>query len=264
MNKRLCLCLASLTFLAGCYAPLEEYQRNTVEIEDETFYVVETKEEREMGKYAYQYRHAPTIAKINKVPNLCSKNAVLYVKIHNHSSINSDAFTNIVMTTLEDNEFFDEVVTRTPTIYINVEPDLFEETPSGIRWYDTDDPLSIYEIKKRYPDVNFLILEVRMQEFDRYDPLVVSWDLIDPNGGVSIASFRQSQAAWYWANDTQTKRMIKDFNHWFNTVNQYCECQCTIDSENDIVVDEESDEDENSIKVIVEKSGNYMKSLIYR
>lgn len=282
MNKRLWSCLLSTAFLAACYGPLEEYQRTTVDINDEKFYVVETKEEREQGKFSYMYSHVPSGAKINQMPNFCDmEGATLYVKMHNHSSINSDAFANIVMTTLEQNDFFGEIVTRTPTIYINVEPDLSEVSDTGERWYNTDDPLSIYQIKKRYPDPNLLILEVRMQEFAKYDPIVVTWDLIDPNGGRSILSLRESQAAWYWPADTQTKAMIDEFNFWLRRVKQYCDCDCGGEDLADIrqeIKKEKNIKETEEIKVVVkktpsqedvkitvkEKSSNNTKSLIYR
>lgn len=222
--------LLAFSMLAGCYGPLEEYQRTTVKIEDDEFYIVEGREAREEVKFDYMYKHVWPTAQVNKVINLCRKEgAILYVKIHNHSSINTDAFTDIVMTTLQKNVFFDEIITRTPTIYINTAPQLFEVLPDGRRWYDNDDPLTIGDIKNRYPDKPLLILEMRMQEFKKNEPLMVTLNLIDPDDNRSIVFFGKSQAAWYWAQDTQTEKIIDDFNHWFWYVDQYCKCNCSLE-----------------------------------
>ena len=135
------------------------------------------------------------------------------------------------MSNLSRNCFFKKVVTREPTIYINVEPELYERLPDGSKWYDTDDPLTIRQIRHLYPDDELLILEVRMQQFKKTDPLVVTLNLIDPSDGSSIVLWRHARAVWYWEHDTQTASMMRDFNHWFESVDWYCTCKCNTKKE---------------------------------
>lgn len=174
----------------------------------------------------YLYNTLGPNARIKKTVNLCNKADMLYVKMHNHSSLNSDEFMDIVMRTLERNTFFKEVVTREPTIYVNVEPELGERLPDGDMWYDADDPLTIGDIKQRYAHKNFLILEVRMQGFGEYEPLTVTASLIDPNTHSTIVMWREQRAVWYWIGGTQTDDMMEDINEWFANVDKFCECEC--------------------------------------
>lgn len=177
-------------------------------------------------QYAALYADLGKQARVNKPINLCHKNEVLYVKIHNHSSLNSDKFTDIVMSTLEKNRFFDEVVTRTPTIYINVVPEIAKKLPDGRLWYDLDDPLTIGQIKNLYPERNLMILEVRMQEFSPTGPLTVTVSLINAEDTSTLVVWRNSRNVWYSVEHTQVKDMMQDINRWLDKVKEICKCQC--------------------------------------
>lgn len=159
---------------------------------------------------------------INKPINLCDRGGLLYVKMHNHSSLSSAYFEDAVMVTLQHNHFFDRIVTREPTVYINVEPYSPEERDDDTLWYDTDDPLTVGQIRKMYPERDKLILEVHLQEFSKNEPIVMTLNLINPDDGSTIIFWRRSRAVWNRTEDMQAVPLIRDFNRWMNDVHHQC------------------------------------------
>jgi hypothetical protein len=178
------------------------------------------------NQYAVLFESLGKRAKVNKPINLCKKSDVLYVKMHNHSSLDSYEFQDIVMSTLEENVFFDEVVTSQPTIYINVRPEIAKVLPDGGLWYDTDDPLTIGQIRQLYPEQGLMILEVRMQQLSKTGAIVVNVSLIDPSDGSTIVLWGNTRSVWYIVGDSPARSMMEDINTWLAGVDEICECQC--------------------------------------
>ena len=195
---------------------------------------VEVEKERRPSFVAYQYSSIGTplgsIGEeilIKKPVNLCTRRDILYVKMHNHSSLSSDYFEDAVMGTLQKNTFFSEIVTRQPTVFINVvPPEMGKRLPDGRVWYDEDDPLTIGQIKHLYPEDDLMILEVRLQEFSSSEPISITANLIDGYDGSTVLIWRSERAVWYRAEDMQAKKVMREFNKWLENVDEICECQC--------------------------------------
>lgn len=171
-------------------------------------------------------------ATINKPVDLCEKRDVLYVKMHNHSSVSSAYFEDAVMVALQDNDLFRKVVTRQPTVYINVEPYSPQRLEDKRYWYDTDDPLTIAQIKKLYPEPGLLIMEVWLQEFATTSalakntnvtkPVGMTVNLIDPTDGSTIVFSQNSSNIGYYRQGMRSVSMVDAFTHWFDAVAASC------------------------------------------
>lgn len=88
---------------------------------------------------------------------------VLYVQTEMHGVVNWNTYEDAVMNGLRELNFFDEVVTRKPTIYINTSPN--ENTPIALKdkhWFDVNQPAPYQALSKQYGD-HFLIAQVTLR-----------------------------------------------------------------------------------------------------
>lgn len=109
---------------------------------------------------------------------------VLYVSTDMHGVLNWYGYQDYVMEAFRQLDFFDEVVTRQPTLFVNVLP----PTPSkkfdnNTLWYDVDDPVSMSDILKQYgPNVLVAkaLLRSKSSNFGDYNAYAFQLQLIDP------------------------------------------------------------------------------------
>ena len=88
---------------------------------------------------------------------------LIYLKMNNHSTINSDLFEDQLMKYLLKRRLFRKIVTRSPSLYINVERDEIKKVNDHY-WFDRTDPLNIEQIELYYlRNKSGLVLEANLQ-----------------------------------------------------------------------------------------------------
>ena len=91
------------------------------------------------------------------------KNKLVYLKMNNHSTVNSDLYEDKLMKYLIDQQLFRKVITRSPTLYINVKSDEIKKIHHKY-WFDRTDPLNIEQIYRYFlKNKEGLVLETSLQ-----------------------------------------------------------------------------------------------------
>lgn len=153
---------------------------------------------------------------------------MVYVKMNNHSTMNSDIYENYIMHAINKMQFFKKVVTKPPTIYINTEPNEISKTPANEDWFDRVDSQSIHDLRQVYGRTgDFLIAETTLREIvseQSYFSSLPSWShdiifdlkFIDPNTGKTLF-YKNSYDSNYNGIDLSiVDSVIHEAKHWLN------------------------------------------------
>lgn len=120
---------------------------------------------------------------------------VLYVSTDMHGVLDWYGYQDYVMEALRQLDFFDEVVTRQPTLYVNTLPPIpTKEYDEKKLWYDVVDPVSLSEISRQYGPhvlVAKTILRSKSSDFGDFNAYSFQLQLIDPT--TSRVLFQGSQ-----------------------------------------------------------------------
>lgn len=112
---------------------------------------------------------------------------LLYVQVEMHGTAEWYAYQDYIMTAFREFDFFHEVVTRRPTVYVNTLP----PTPALVMdkdlvWYDVTDKTPVRVLKQEYGS-NFLIAQATLRDtsgnFNDRGAYYFQLKLIDPQTG---------------------------------------------------------------------------------
>ena len=170
------------------------------------------------GYYHQLKRHDNVSLVINKPVNTDQFRDVVYVKMNNHSSVNSYEFQDYTMRAFEGIGFFDKVVTSEPTAYINTGP-IVGQNIAGKTWYETSDPVDIKSLRGRYE--NFVIAEVTLREDKpsqgkRIKNLSFEIKFIDPNNGQTLSIISSQGRSWGGVDKTLVNPVLNTTRDWLN------------------------------------------------
>jgi len=120
---------------------------------------------------------------------------VLYVSTDMHGVLDWYGYQDYVMEAFRQLDFFDEVVTRQPTVFINATPQVATKVYDEEKlWFDVNDPVSMTEITKQYgPHVLIAktLLRSKSSDYGDFNAYSFQLQLIDPN--TSRVLFQGSQ-----------------------------------------------------------------------
>jgi hypothetical protein len=109
----------------------------------------------------------------------------LYVSSDMHGIIDWYGYQDYVMEAFRQLDFFDEVITRPPTLYVNTTPPIPTKSyDANKKWYDMVDPVSMRDIVKQYgPNVLVAktLLRSKSDDFGNTNAFYFQLQLIDPN-----------------------------------------------------------------------------------
>lgn len=109
---------------------------------------------------------------------------ILYVSTDMHGVLDWYGYQDYVMEAFRQLDFFDEIVTRQPTIFINATPQTatIAYDPKKL-WFDVVDPVSMSEIVRQYGPhvlVAKTMLRSRSSDFGDFNAYSFQLQLIDP------------------------------------------------------------------------------------
>jgi hypothetical protein len=121
---------------------------------------------------------------INQGVDTSQYRKVLYVSTDMHGVINWYGYQDYVMEAFRQLNFFDEVITREPTLYVNTSPPRPTKRYDEHKfWYDMVDPLSLSDILTQYgPNVLVakVILRNKTDDLGDLNSFYFQLQLIDP------------------------------------------------------------------------------------
>lgn len=122
---------------------------------------------------------ADIIVTVNQGVDTNQLKKVLYVQTEMHGVINWNTYEDTVMNGLRELNFFEEVVTRKPTIYINTTPPLATPTINKDKpWFDMNKPAPYQVLSEQYGDHYLIaIATLRNQSAELDDSNAFYFDL---------------------------------------------------------------------------------------
>lgn len=124
---------------------------------------------------------------VNRGVNTEQFRKTLYVSTDMHGAIDWYAYQDYIMEAFRQLDFFDDVITRPPTLYVNTTPPKPTKVISKDKfWFDMTDPVSYPNISKNYgPNVMVAkaILRNRTDELGTLNAYTFQLQLVDPKTG---------------------------------------------------------------------------------
>lgn len=108
-------------------------------------------------KVSYQVKGSSSKKSVYK------SNRLVYLKMNNHSTINSDLYEDQLMKYLLKRKLFRKIITRSPSLYINMKPEEIVKVNDDY-WFDRSDPLNNDQITRYFlKNKSGYILETYLQ-----------------------------------------------------------------------------------------------------